>query len=155
MRLAVINNAITLVKQLAFSLIELLIVILILAILSAIVYPNYQHYVLKAHRSDAKSTLMKLAVAQEKFYNQNLSYSSDLISQDGLNNQTLLTVDKFYQLSVQVKYYNVDGQDSFTIKAQAINSQINDRDCRQLTINNLNQRNGYTEQGILNTKCWL
>lgn len=143
------------IKQSAFTLIELLMVILIIAILSAIVYPSYKQYVLKAHRSDAKSALMRLAVAQEKFYNQHLSYSGDLVSADGLNNQSNTSTDGFYQLSVTVKIYSVDGKDSFILKAQAIGAQVNDSDCAQLSINNLNQRQGYTAQDILNTKCWL
>ena len=142
-------------QQSAFTLIELLMVILIIAILSAIVYPSYKQYVLKARRSDAKSALMRLAVAQEKFYNQHLSYSADLVSANGLNNQSNTSTDGFYQLSVSIKSYSVDGEDSFNLKAQAIGAQVNDSDCAKLSLNNLNQRQGYTAENILNTKCWL
>lgn len=149
------NTGKTLLKPTAFSLIELLIVIMIIAVLSAIAYPSYQKYVLKAHRSDAKSSLMKLAVAQEKFYNQNLSYSDDLVSADGLNNLSSITTNGFYQLTVTIKTYGVDGEDSFSFNATAINGQTNDNECAQLTINNLNQRQGYTDKGVLNNRCWL
>lgn len=43
------------------TLIELLIVLAIVGILSAIAYPGYQHYLLRAHRADAKVNLLQAA----------------------------------------------------------------------------------------------
>ena len=54
-----------------FTLIELLIVVVIIAILSAIAYPSYQAYVIRANRAMAKAELLEVAVRQEHFFLNN------------------------------------------------------------------------------------
>ena len=61
-------------KQNGFSLIELLIVIAIIGILAGIAYPNYQEYVARARRADAKTVLLENAQFLERFYTQNGTY---------------------------------------------------------------------------------
>jgi type IV pilus assembly protein PilE len=61
-----------------FSLIELLVVIMIIAILSAIAIPAYHRYVVRAHRTDATRALLELAGKQERFFYANNTYSDDL-----------------------------------------------------------------------------
>ncbi len=61
-----------------FSLVELMIVIVIVGILTAVAFPNYRNYVTRAKRSEAKAALLKCAVNQEKFYLQNSQFSLDL-----------------------------------------------------------------------------
>jgi type IV pilus assembly protein PilE len=58
-----------------FTLIELMIVIAVIGILSAIAYPNYTQYVLKAHRNTAQGDLLQLAGIQEKIFLNSNSYS--------------------------------------------------------------------------------
>ena len=58
-----------------FTLIELMIVIVVVAVLAAIAMPSYRQYVLRTHRTEAKRTLLNVAVAQEKFYLQNNTYA--------------------------------------------------------------------------------
>ena len=60
-----------------FSLIELIIVVAIIGILSAIVYPSYSDYVRRANRSDAKIILTELAQRQERFFTENLRYAGN------------------------------------------------------------------------------
>ena len=67
------------------TLMELMIVVVIVGILTAIAFPNYREFVARAKRAEAKAALLKLATSQEKFYLQNsrfgslaeLGYSSD------------------------------------------------------------------------------
>ena len=59
-----------------FTLIELLIVVAILGILAAIVYPSYRQYVLKSHRSDAQADMLEAAQNLERCYTANLSYQA-------------------------------------------------------------------------------
>ncbi len=65
-------------EQRGFSLIELMIVVVIIAVLAAIAYPNYQQYLLKSGRSDGHAKLMQVMQAQERFYSQNQSYTDNL-----------------------------------------------------------------------------
>ena len=60
------------------TLMELMIVVVIIGILTAVAFPNYRDYVTRAKRSEAKAVLLKCAVNQEKFYLQNSRFSDDL-----------------------------------------------------------------------------
>jgi type IV pilus assembly protein PilE len=58
-----------------FSLIELLIAIVIGAILVSIAIPSYRSYVLKSHRTDAKTALLDMASLEERFFTTQNVYS--------------------------------------------------------------------------------
>lgn len=60
----------------AFSLIELLVVVAIVGILSALALPSYQSYVDDARRSQAQAALMAFAAAMERYYVETGSYSN-------------------------------------------------------------------------------
>jgi type IV pilus assembly protein PilE len=55
--------------------IELMAVVLIIAILGVIAIPSYRDYTIRAHRTEGKAALLRLATSQEKFYLQNHRYS--------------------------------------------------------------------------------
>ena len=60
------------------TLMELMIVVVILGILTAIAYPSYRQYVAKAKRNEAKAALLQIASMQERFYLQNNTYTADM-----------------------------------------------------------------------------
>ncbi|MEW6999577.1 type IV pilin protein [Colwelliaceae bacterium BS250] len=138
-----------------FTLIELLITMVIIGILASIALGSFQQYVLKSRRIDATTTLMKLAVAQEKYFNQHLTYSNDISSSSGLNQQSLLSDESYYQLSVEVKIQAADGIDSFKVSATAISSQSKDKQCQLFSINHLNVQQAFNSQNTINSDCWL
>src|SRR5262245_49591928 len=63
-------------RQQGFSLVELMIVVSIVAILTSIAYPSYRQHVMRSHRTDATSALLRIASEQEKFYIQNNRYGT-------------------------------------------------------------------------------
>jgi type IV pilus assembly protein PilE len=60
------------------SLIELLVVVTIIAILGLIAIPSYRQYTIRAHRTEGKAALLRLATNQERFYLQNHRYSDTI-----------------------------------------------------------------------------
>lgn len=59
------------------TLIELMIVVAIIAIIASIAIPSYRNYVIRSQRTDATTALLRLAAAQEKFYLQNNTYTTN------------------------------------------------------------------------------
>ena len=65
-------------SQFGFSLIELMIVVAIVAIISAFAYPSYQRYVIKAKRTVAQNALLQVADRQQQFFMDNKRFAADL-----------------------------------------------------------------------------
>jgi type IV pilus assembly protein PilE len=57
-----------------FTLIEVMIVVAIIAILSAIALPSYRDYVLRGQLTDARTQLSSLRARMEQFYQDNRNY---------------------------------------------------------------------------------
>ena len=57
-----------------FTLIELMVVMVIIGVLSAIAYPAYQTNLQKARRLDAQTAILELAQYMERFYTTNGTY---------------------------------------------------------------------------------
>ncbi|HWK49253.1 MAG TPA: type IV pilin protein, partial [Steroidobacter sp.] len=60
--------------QRGITLIELMVVMVIIGILTAIAYPSYQRHVARTHRNAAAACLSQIAQAMERRYTTNLSY---------------------------------------------------------------------------------
>lgn len=71
-----------------FTLIELLVVVAIFAILVSIAVPAFQTYMFKSRRTDGKTALMGLRIAQEKFRSNCRLYAQTLVNEnfDSTNN---------------------------------------------------------------------
>ena len=79
-------------RILGFTIIELMIVVMIVAILLAIAYPSYVQYVRKAKRGDAQQLLMNWSINQEIWRSNNPNYAEDLAAPNGI---PLPTHDKY------------------------------------------------------------
>lgn len=128
-----------------FSLIELVIVLLIIAILSAIAIPSYRQYVVRSNRVDAQRALMDLAARQERvFYSKN-AYATNL-------------GDLGANASVAGANYSIAPptatSTAFTMTATAVGSQKkSDVQCQSLTITNTGVQ-GSTGATANDPKCW-
>ncbi|MGI9204306.1 MAG: type IV pilin protein [Woeseiaceae bacterium] len=75
-------------KMQGVTLAELLIVMVIISILTAIAYPSYRQYIAKAKRNEAMAALLKIATLQERWYLQNNTYTMNMnnLGFNGANN---------------------------------------------------------------------
>lgn len=63
-------------RQSAFTLIELMIAVAIVAILAMIAWPSYQQYVIRGKRSAAQAQMMDIANREQQYLLANRSYAS-------------------------------------------------------------------------------
>src|SRR5262245_30004985 len=64
-------------RSAGFTMIELLIAMVMIAILTSIAIPSYRSYVRRAQLSDAFTTLSDLRVKMEQWYQDNKFYGAD------------------------------------------------------------------------------
>lgn len=57
-----------------FTLIELMITVVIVAILAAVAYPSYQRYVIRSNRSEAQQFMLDVANREEEYFLNNRLY---------------------------------------------------------------------------------
>jgi type IV pilus assembly protein PilE len=131
-------------KMRGMTLIELVIVVAIVALLATVAIPSYRQFLLRSHRAEAKSALLNLAAAQEKFYLQNNTYTEELADAppDGLG-LTATTVNGHFTVTID----DADA-DSFTATATAAGGQAQDSHCASFTINQAGTRTATSDD------CW-
>lgn len=89
-----------------FTLIELMIAVAIIGILTAIAYPSYRNYVIRASRSAAQTELLQLASLQEKIYLNSNAYAVSVTaayngrSDGGLGKTAGTTDDRKYNITI-------------------------------------------------------
>ena len=66
-------------SQRGFSLVELMVVVAIIAIVSAFAYPSYMNYVINTKRTAGTSVLLQIADRQQQFFMDNKRYANDLM----------------------------------------------------------------------------
>lgn len=127
-----------------FSLIELLCVLAIVGILVSLAFPNYQQYVLRARRSDAKTSLLDSAAKLERFYINHLSYK-------GAHRELKFPINSqqgFYQIQLSVA-----NERQYLLKAIPLRQQQLDKDCYTFTYNELGLE-GVEGGAAIAEKCW-
>ncbi len=139
-------------KAKGFSLIELMIVVAIVGIISAIAYPNYTEYVTKSKRTAATSCLMEYAQYMEQYRASKMSYGGSDHSDDfddiGLGCETENGLDSHYQFAPNAAF----SATTYTIKATPIGAQASaDTSCGTLSINHLGVKSASAGDA---DNCW-
>jgi type IV pilus assembly protein PilE len=65
-------------NQLGVTFLELMIVVAIIAMISAFAYPSYMRYVVNTKRTAAQTTLLRVADRQQQFFMDNKRYAANL-----------------------------------------------------------------------------
>lgn len=116
-----------------FTLIELMIVVAVIGILGAIVYPSYTEYVMRGHRADARAGLLQAQLWMERAATASGVYPTQLPAALTWTNDT----DKRYTIG----FSNVNSDTAFTLTAtpKQNSPQIKDK-CGTLTLAHTGQR---------------
>lgn len=88
-----------LARMRGITLIELMIVVVVVSILAAIAYPNYQEFTARAKRNEARAALLRLATNQERFYLNNNTFTTDM-TQIGFSSSPFTTETGYYVVEV-------------------------------------------------------
>jgi type IV pilus assembly protein PilE len=135
------------------TLIELMVVVVVVAILASIAVPGYRSHVLRTHRVEARTALLELAAAQEKFYLVHNTYATSLQlspAPPGGLGLPVTTEGGRYTIAI------ADGANAagFSATATAAGAQATDGDCAAFTINHLGVKSATTSGGGASPKCW-
>ncbi len=131
-------------RQSGFTLIELMIVVLILAVLMAIAYPSYNRHVMKTRRAAAEVCLQERVQLLERYYTTHLSYAgaSAPAQCDDISN--------FYTIG----WTGGDEPTAreFSISAEPQGAQTKDEQCGTLSLDQAGTR-GISGSGEV-AQCW-
>ena len=132
--------------QSGFTLIEILIIVSIIGILSALVIPSYNHQTTKTRRTDAKIALGKAATDLEKCYVLHNQYDHDTCNAYPASGPDLVTSDEGYYKVVAT----VLQETTFTLTASPADGSPQDSDshCASFTIDSKGVKTA------TNDDCW-
>lgn len=131
-----------------FTLVEMMIVVVVVAILTAVALPSYQEYIRRSHRSDAQAGLLQAAQWLERAATANGNYPTSLPQALTWSNDT----SKRYTIS----FVSGNSTTSYTLQAvpKAGGAQANDR-CGTFRLSyNGEQSNTNLASGISSKDCW-
>ncbi len=153
----------TSVQHLGFTLTELMIAVVIVAILAAIAYPSYSVYLSRARRADGKQVLLQAAQYMERIYTERGAYNtkSDGSTASSLSDIGIPTSLLSSPMNSTPKYYNIQPlgnvfttnitANSYALQAVPQGTQTNDP-CGILTLTSNGIKGQATGQTI--TDCW-
>jgi type IV pilus assembly protein PilE len=132
------------------TLIELLVTLAIVSILSSIAISSYRSYTMRANRIEAETILMKIQVAEEKFFLQNNTYTTALAAAPPAGLGIAATSPSgYYTLAVAAGTTGAITT-SYAATATATGAQTHDKTvCLTLSINDQGQ-----QTPAPSTDCW-
>ena len=144
--------------QHGFTLIEVMIVVAIVGILSAIAYPSYTEYIRRGHRADARAGLLQAQQWMERASTATGVYPTALPAALAWDVTKPAFKDKRYDITLASPTGGIaaDAGRTYTLTATPKGPQANDK-CGNYTLNHTGERgaNGKksTESGY-NPDCW-
>lgn len=130
-------------KANGFTLMEMLIAIVIVAIMASIAMASYQSSIIKTKRKAAISTLMEMVSEQEEYFVNNKGYATDLTNLGYAN--TGASGDPYYIDDNGNSSTSTDGvykvvfasgatTRAYTLSAEPINGQTKDTQCATISL---------------------
>ncbi|MGJ7519263.1 type IV pilin protein [Variovorax sp. LT1P1] len=135
-----------------FTLIELMIVVAVIAVLSAIAYPSYQEYVMRSRRAEAQSLLNEAAARQERWRAQNGSYITPGGAETDITKLKLPNGTQsehgYYTLEV------ANDASGYLLTARRAGSQAADGKCGNFTLNAAGKKDMVAGTPGTVEQCW-
>ena len=133
------------IRNSGWSMIELMIALMIVAILVGIAYPSYSSQITKSRRADGYAVLYAAAQREQQFYTVNNSFT-ETIGEGGLE-ISATSQEGYYSLSITAT------ANSYTLTATRASLQTIDTQCGDLTLNHLGLK-GNSDAILTADKCW-
>ena len=133
-------------KNRGFTLLELMIVVIVIAILATLAIFNYAKYGYRTRRADGKEMIQRVAAAEERYYTNFNKYTTTL---SDLNFTSGISAKTYYLVTPA----NGTSGDTQTYKLSAVPQGVQANDvCKNLTLDNTGQQ-AFTGAET-NGKCW-
>ncbi|QQP98108.1 type IV pilin protein [Lysobacter enzymogenes] len=126
-----------------FTLIELMIVLAVVAILTAMAYQSYQAQILKSRRAVATACLMEQVQTMERYYTTKFSYSGAKLSAGGCVNE----LSAFYTFGSTINAA------TYSLTAEPKGAQAKDAKCMKLSIDQAGVKGKTGSAGDV-LDCW-
>ncbi len=139
----------TWMRQRGVTLIELLIVIVIVAILSAIAVPSYRKHVIRVTRTDAKRELLARASQLERCFTRTNDYTR--VDDAGTACAALPYTNPEGTYTISVSNYAAG---TFTLTATPQGQQAKDTECKAFTIDQLGNQGVTGTSSATPQGCW-
>jgi type IV pilus assembly protein PilE len=140
-----------------FTMIELMITLVILAILAAVAFPSYQESVLKTRRTEGRAALMKAMQQEERYYSLHTTYLAFSSASIDANEKSFSWFSgenaqgSFYEISAQACKGKVL-RDCVLLTAQPgtnnVNAHYRDPKCGKLTLSSTGEKTADADS------CW-
>ncbi|MDD2690414.1 MAG: type IV pilin protein [Simplicispira sp.] len=134
-------------RQKGFTLIELMIVVAIVGILSAIAYPSYTEYIARGHRAEARANLLQAAQWMERAATANGTYPTASSAASAIAAlEAQLKMDRY-----GIKVDSANGS-SYTLTATPKGAQLKDK-CGSYTLTQSGKRD-VASATLSVADCW-
>ena len=147
-----------------FTLIEVMITVVIIAVIAAVAVPNYTDYVTRSKFQEAHGMLSDLRVKMEPYYMDNRRYSSDTAGATcGLGNTITVNGSRYFTYTCATSAPNATGAQQYVLTATGVGAEglgglaftINHANTRGTTVtgSSVISNKGYATPSPNN--CWV
>jgi type IV pilus assembly protein PilE len=144
-----------------FTLIEVMITVVIIAVIAAVAVPNYTDYITRSKFQEAQGHLSDLRVKMEQYYMDNRRYSSDTAGATcGLGNTVTVNGARYFAYTCATSAPNATGAQAYVLTATGVAAEglaglgftINQANTRATTVTG---GSAIANKGYAAATCWV